>query len=424
MERGRNNVRVMGVPEGGILFRNGVDLESELRGEGWDDQTIWYEYLTDEGGEREVKRARLGDVKVKVWELVHKYVKVHQPYYYRQFQGDLWDLGQDIFESFMKAKSKARLVKDLTGKVMKDEEGNVMRVRGREQSLLDKYNPQVTSIEYLVKGCVIRKLIDYSRGDKVSFVRYQSLLEEFGDRVLVTFRLDVKGGGEGYPEGFEWLASNLEDPTVLEWWVKKFEGLTEVKRRKVFREYEAKRDELPEGSRVFFEELFRLCGGEGLTEKVIRKGVSQKRVTRKRKVRVVPEEQRGFKVKGRGCYPEGEEDERFVFHKFKMGSGCSKGEGVAEGSLWEGAMVGEGSRSLWGELFDQGRVSRCVARRGEGYPEGVAGFLEKFEGLLPWMFVEGWFTQGDRIKLSLMWMSPSKRRKVLEDFKKRKSKQN
>ena len=219
MERGRNNVRVMGVPEGGILFRNGVDLESELRGEGWDDQTIWYEYLTDEGGEREVKRARLGDVKVKVWELVHKYVKVHQPYYYRHFQGDLWDLGQDIFESFMKAKSKARLVKDLTGKVMKDEEGNVMRVRGREQSLLDKYNPQVTSIEYLVKGCVIRKLIDYSRGDKVPFVRYQSLLEEFGDRVLVTFRLDVKEGGEGYPEGFEWLASNLEDPTVLEFYI-------------------------------------------------------------------------------------------------------------------------------------------------------------------------------------------------------------
>ena len=123
MERGRNNVRVIGVPEGGILFRNGVDLESELRGEGWDDQTIWYEYLTDEGGEREVKRVRLGEVKVKVWELVHKYVKVYQPYYYRQFQGDLWDLGQDIFESFMKAKARVRRVKDLTGKVMKDEEG-------------------------------------------------------------------------------------------------------------------------------------------------------------------------------------------------------------------------------------------------------------------------------------------------------------
>lgn len=372
MERGRNSdVRV---PEGCILFRNGVDLESELRGEGLDDQTIWYEYLTDEGGEREVKRARLGDVKVKVWELVHKYVKVHQPYYYRQFQGDLWDLGQDIFESFMKAKARVRRVKDLTGKVLKDEEGNDVRVRGREQSLLDKYNPQVTSIEYLVKGCVIRKLIDYSRGDKVPFVRYQNLLEEFGDWVLVTFRLDVKEGGEG----FEWLASNLDDPTVLEWCVKKFEGLTEAKRRKVFREYQSKKGELPEGSRVFFEELFRLCGGEGLTEKVIRKGVSQKRVTRKRKVRVVPEEQRGFKVK---TAPKGEEDERFVFHKFKMG---------------EGVLV---------------------------TPKGGEGFLEKFEGLLPWMFVEGSLSQRDRVWLSLNWMSPSKRRKVLEDFKRVKSKQ-
>ena len=393
MERGRNNVRVMGVPEGGILFRNGVDLESELRGEGWDDQTIWYEYLTDEGGEREVKRVRLGEVKVKVWELVHKYVKFHQPYYYRQFQGDLWDLGQDIFESFMKAKARVRRVKDLTGKVLKDEEGNEVRVRGREQSLLDKYNPQVTSIEYLVKGCVIRKLIDYSRGDKVPFVRYQSLLEEFGDRVLVTFRFDVKEGGEG----FEWLASNLDDPTVLEWWVKKFEGLTEAKRRGVFRKYQSKKGELPEGSRVFFEELFRLCGGGvGRPEGVLStpkgvlatpKGVTEKRVTRKRKVRVVPEEQRGFKVK---TAPKGEEDERFVFHKFKMG---------------EGVLV---------------------------TPKGGEGFLEKFEGLLPWMFVEGWFTQGDRVKLSLIWMSPSKRRKVLEDFKKRvsntprgvKSKQN
>lgn len=370
MERGRNNVRV---PEGCVLFRNGVDLESELRGEGLDDQTIWYEYLTDEGGERGVKRARLGDVKVKVWELVHKYVKVHQPYYYRQFQGDLWDLGQDIFESFMKAKARVRRVKDLTGKVLKDEEGNDVRVRGREQSLLDKYNPQVTSIEYLVKGCVIRKLIDYSRGDKVPFVRYQSLLEEFGDRVLVTFRFDVKEGGEG----FEWLASNLDDPTVLEWWVKKFEGLTEAKRRKVFREYQSKKGELSEGSRVFFEELFRLCGGGvGRPEGVLAtpKGVMEKRVTRKRKVRVVPEEQRGFKVK---TAPKGEEDERFVFHKFKMG---------------EGVLV---------------------------TPKGGEGFLEKFEGLLPWMFVEGWFTQGDRVKLSLIWMSPSKRRKVLEDFKKR-----
>lgn len=413
MERGRNSdVRV---PEGCILFRNGVDLESELRGEGLDDQTIWYEYLTDEGGEREVKRARLGDVKVKVWELVHKYVKVHQPYYYRQFQGDLWDLGQDIFESFMKAKARVRRVKDLTGKVMKDEEGNVMRVKGREQSLLDKYNPQVTSIEYLVKGCVIRKLIDYSRGDKVPFVRYQNLLEEFGDRVLVTFRLDVKEGGEGYPEGFEWLASNLEDPTVLAWWVKKFEGFTEAKRRKVFRDYEAKRDELPEGSRVFFEELFRLCGGSvGCSEGVLAtpKGVSEKRVTRKRKVRVVPEEQRGFKVK---TVPKGEGDERFVFHKFKMGDGCPKGEGYRIPRR-EGAMVGEGSRSLWGEILDQGRVPRCGARRGEG-------FLEKFEVLLPWMFVEGSLSQRDRVWLSLNWMSPSKRRKVLEDFKRVKSKQ-
>ena len=105
--------------------------------------------------------------KVQMYELVRMFVRAYQRRYYIQYKGDIDDLASDFYLEFMTPKA---------------------RELGKEQSLLDKFDPNVTTLPYLVKVSVIRMLIDRSRSDKAE-VNYENLYDEYGDVILANFNL-------------------------------------------------------------------------------------------------------------------------------------------------------------------------------------------------------------------------------------------
>lgn len=111
------------------------------------------------------------EVKIRLYHLTKQFVYKYQPRYYKQYDPqveDLNDLISDFYISFLTAKS---------------------REKGKEQSLLDKFDPKVTSLEYLVKIAVQRKLIDYSRQHPSHPISIDSKVDEFGDCILQGFSL-------------------------------------------------------------------------------------------------------------------------------------------------------------------------------------------------------------------------------------------
>ena len=60
------------------------------------------------------------------------------------------------------------------------------RIKGEEESLLDKWDPEVTILPYLVKVSVIRKLIDGSRTDKGE-LNYTEDYEEDSGKLSMDF---------------------------------------------------------------------------------------------------------------------------------------------------------------------------------------------------------------------------------------------
>lgn len=101
--------------------------------------------------------------KVQMYELVRMFVRAYQRRYYIQYKGDIDDLASDFYLEFMTPKA---------------------RELGKEQSLLDKFDPNVTTLPYLVKVSVIRMLIDRSRSDKGEINYTEKYDEETGELSL------------------------------------------------------------------------------------------------------------------------------------------------------------------------------------------------------------------------------------------------
>jgi hypothetical protein len=102
-------------------------------------------------------------VKKELYDLTLQFVRKYWRQYYPQFKGDINDLASDYYLDFLTPKS---------------------REKGKEQSLLDKFDPKVTSLPYLVKVAVQRKLIDGSRTDKGEKNYEETYDEETGDLSL------------------------------------------------------------------------------------------------------------------------------------------------------------------------------------------------------------------------------------------------
>ena len=90
-----------------------------------------------------------------------------------------------------------------------------------KETLLDKFDPNVTSLAYLVKVSVTRKLIDRSRQDSTKFVSIDALLEEYGDLIATAFNMvdnDTK----------------IESYTPYKKLLQKYEELSDLEKNKCF----------------------------------------------------------------------------------------------------------------------------------------------------------------------------------------------
>lgn len=110
-------------------------------------------------------------VKVRLYRLTDQFVKKYVWRYYKQFTGDIDDLIMEYYVEFLTPKS---------------------REKGKEESLLDKFDSNVTTLEYLVKIAVQRKLIDSSRQDPTQDIRIDNYVDEFGDCITAAFELTTE----------------------------------------------------------------------------------------------------------------------------------------------------------------------------------------------------------------------------------------
>lgn len=103
------------------------------------------------------------EVKVRLFKLTQQFVRKYVSRYYKQYNGVVDDLVMDYYVEFLTPKS---------------------REIGKEASLLDKFDENVTTLPYLVKVAVQRKLIDSSRTDKGEKNYTADYDEETGDLSL------------------------------------------------------------------------------------------------------------------------------------------------------------------------------------------------------------------------------------------------
>jgi len=147
--------------------------------------------------------------------------------YYPHFKGDLDDLISDFFLEFLTPKS---------------------RVSGKEQSLLDKFDPKVTTLPYLVKVSVIRKLIDRERTDKKELNYTEKYDETTGDLSL-DFLVNKADTNETQLEDLEFL-----DEEILEL-RNKFGELSPPAKRAFLKYYNEVRDVLPLNFKSLFKDV-------------------------------------------------------------------------------------------------------------------------------------------------------------------------
>lgn len=113
------------------------------------------------------KRKHSEQAVLELYRLTKQFTYKYQRIYYVQYRGDIEDLVSDYFIDFMRRKS---------------------RVEGEEENLLDKFDPSITTLPYLVKVAVKRKLIDSSRSDKAE-IRIDPILDEYGDSANTNLNL-------------------------------------------------------------------------------------------------------------------------------------------------------------------------------------------------------------------------------------------
>ncbi len=117
------------------------------------------------------KSEQTEEVKVKLYQLTDQFTKKLVHRYYKQYTGSIEDLVMEYYLDFLTPKS---------------------REKGKEESLLDKYDDKVTSLPYLVKVAVARKLIDSSRQNPISLLRIDNYVEDYGDCITAAFDLAVE----------------------------------------------------------------------------------------------------------------------------------------------------------------------------------------------------------------------------------------
>lgn len=146
------------------------------------------------------------ELKVRLYSLTRTFVHKYMHRYFKQFTGNPEDLIMEYYIEFETPKS---------------------REKGKEETLLDKWNSEITSLEYLVKVSVQRKLIDSSRQNPYNSIRLDNYIDDYGDCITKAFELTTEQDDEQgaltdlkvftmeearyYKHKFELLADNIKE---------------------------------------------------------------------------------------------------------------------------------------------------------------------------------------------------------------------
>ena len=115
------------------------------------------------------KQQQTEEVKVQLFHLTLQFTRKYQPRYYYQYRGELYDLAMEFYCDFLTPKGRSSV----------------------KETLLDKFDPSITTLPYLVKVSTIRKLIDRSRADSTPILSIDALIESYGDLITKTFNLST-----------------------------------------------------------------------------------------------------------------------------------------------------------------------------------------------------------------------------------------
>lgn len=173
------------------------------------------------------KSEQTDKLKKEVYDLVLSLTRTFQPLYYKQYKGDIRDLASEFFTSFLTEKGRGE----------------------KKESLLDKWNPDITNLTYLLKVAVVRKLIDYSRSDKGE----RNFVENFDEDDKSKLSLDYIANIT--PESEETLESLDFSPEFIEEMKSKFETLSSDEQKAFFRKLKHYRNK-EGGIYSNFDELF------------------------------------------------------------------------------------------------------------------------------------------------------------------------
>ena len=177
------------------------------------------------------------DVKTQLYNLTQQFVRKYWRQYYPQYKGEIDDLTSDFYLEFETPKgSEARQAKKNPGKEFKKE------------TLLDKFDPNITTLPYLVKSAVIRKLIDRSRTDKGELNYSENYDEETGD-----LSLDYLANAESMDES-EIALNDIEfDRDQIREAKRIIQSMDQKQRKELNWRYSRLKKTLPENMKEFFE---------------------------------------------------------------------------------------------------------------------------------------------------------------------------
>lgn len=218
------------------------------------------------------KEEQTDKLKERLYKLVQQFVYKYWRSKYPRYKGDVEDLVTDFYIQFLTPKAR----------------------NGEKQSLLDKYNPKTTSLEYLVKVAVQRMLIDRARTDKNEMNYAEKYDEETGDLSL------------------DFLAKHIDDPKIQLEDIQfdseeiaelrdKFDEMSEDKRKAFLDYYDDVKGILSKNFVNLFEDLIKPYKGKYAEEKrvALRQGSSDESDKEAQEFLNKYSKALGFKRKGR-----------------------------------------------------------------------------------------------------------------------------
>lgn len=189
------------------------------------------------------KAEQTQEVKQRLFFLTGQFTKKYVHRYYKQYRGEIEDLIMDYYLDFLTPKS---------------------RIEGQEETLLDKFDPSITCLEYLVKVAVQRKLIDSLRQDCRGQVNIDYFQDEYGDVIVKAFGL-ITDDDE--------VIGHIEDirtftKAEIEVIKMKFQSLSELSQKKIKAQFEEVKDVIAPAYR---DALIAAIGYKEKVKKVVEK---------------------------------------------------------------------------------------------------------------------------------------------------------